>query len=285
VVPVTSADQPTLFAPDPEGSLVKPQGALPVQMRVLITVKAAPNPSETYGETVCVAGIRVDEGHSGWVRLYPINFRELESERTFRKYDIVSLNARPASADPRAESFRPLVDTIRHERTVKGWEKRRPFVIDHVHESMCELLAAVRDRPPFRSLAAIRPRVVQDLEIKLHPGWTPAEQAKIDRYIDQGDLFDQRPRTALEAPRFKGWYRYLCQSRGCKGHRQGIYDWEWVALQRHLTSKDDDHAKTELRRKFLDMICGPDKDTIFYVGNQAKRQQAFMVLGAFYPKR
>jgi hypothetical protein len=28
----------------------------------------------------------------------------------------------------------------------------------------------------------------------------------------------------------------------------------------------------------------PDRDTVFYVGNQAKRQQTFMMLAAFYPK-
>ena len=67
-------------------------------MRVLITVKAAPNPSEKYGETVCVAGLRLDLDAGGWVRLYPVNFRELDSDGKFRKYDVVSLMARPNSA-------------------------------------------------------------------------------------------------------------------------------------------------------------------------------------------
>lgn len=29
---------------------------------VMVTVKTYPNPSETYGETVCVAGVRLDRG-------------------------------------------------------------------------------------------------------------------------------------------------------------------------------------------------------------------------------
>lgn len=38
--------------------------------RVLVTVKAAPNPSATYGETVCAAGIRLaDTGPKDWIRL------------------------------------------------------------------------------------------------------------------------------------------------------------------------------------------------------------------------
>lgn len=225
------------------------------------------------------------KGHLGWIRLYPVNFRELESDRTFRKYDIVTLQVRSAPGDPRAESHRPLIDTIRFERQVKGWDRRRPFIIDHLHESMCELLAAVRDRPPARSLAVIRPYAVQDLVIKPHPGWTPAEQSKLERYVGQETLFAQRPRSPLEAPRFKGWYRYQCDPSGCGGHLQGIYDWEWVAMQRHLAHRDDAHVRAELRRKFLDMICAPGRDTLFYVGNQAKRQQVFMVLGTFYPRR
>jgi hypothetical protein len=87
-------------------------------MRVLITVKAAPNPSEKYGETVCVAGLRLDLDAAGWVRLYPVNFRELDSDGKFRKYDVVSLMARPTPGDPRAESWRPPLE---HVTTPPEW--------------------------------------------------------------------------------------------------------------------------------------------------------------------
>ncbi|POM27655.1 hypothetical protein BTM25_20720 [Actinomadura rubteroloni] len=278
------ADQLSFDAPDDDAPLEKPTDRREVEMQMLITVKAAPNPSETYGETVCVAGIRIDCRPTAWIRLYPINFRQLESEHTFKKYDIVWLKVRPTTTDPRAESYRPIIHTVRTEAHLDGWKKRRPFVVDHVQRSMCEVLNAVRDRPPARSLAAVRPRTVKDLKIEPHPGWTTAEQAKIDRYMQQEDLFDSAPRTALEAPRFKGWYRYLCESARCKGHEQGIYDWEWVALQRNLRDRTDADIRTELRRKFFDQMCGPGRDTVFYVGNQAKHQHGFMVLGCFYPK-
>jgi hypothetical protein len=32
-------------------------------------------------------------------------------------------------------------------------------------------------------------------------------------------------------------------------------------------------------------MCAPDRDVIFYVGNQQKRQQSFMILGLFWPRR
>jgi hypothetical protein len=282
-------EQLSLFAPDYEesGATGKPSGDQSVRMTVLITVKAAPNPSERYGETVCVAGIRLDLEHSGWVRLYPINFRELESESRFKKYDIVTVEARPSPADSRAESWRPRMDTLTTQGNLGSWKRRRPYIVDHVSDSMCGLLAAVRDNPPARSLAAIRPQRVLGLDIEPHPGWTRDEQAKIDNYVSQLELpgMGRAPKTALEAPRFKGWYKYRCASVLCKGHRQGIYDWEWVALQRHLADRDDASAMRELRTRFLDQICSPQNDLMFYVGNQAKHQQSFMVLGAYYPRR
>jgi hypothetical protein len=265
-------------------------GDRPVQLRVLITVKAAPNPSERYGETVCVAGIRLDSGSlGGWVRLYPINFRELDSDSKFRKYDIVSLEARPNHGDPRHESWRPDMTTLRREGHLQDWRKRKPYITDYIADSMCGLIKAVQDTPPARSLAAIRPRKVTAIDIERHAGWTREEQAKIDHYVNQLEFqFDDStpaPRTALEAPRFKGWYRYLCQATDCTGHRQGIYDWEWVALQRHLSNRNDSDAMTALRERYLDEICSSDRDVVFFVGNQARRPEGFMVLGAFYPRR
>lgn len=58
-----------------------------------------------------------------------------------------------------------------------------------------------------------------------------------------------------------------------------------MALQRNLRDRDDATAEAEIRKRFLDQICAADRDVVFFVGNQAKRQQTLMVLGMFYPKR
>jgi hypothetical protein len=280
-------EQLSLFAPEAGSIPPRRTGDQPERMTVMITVKAAPNPSERYGETVCVAGIRLDPEKAGWVRLYPVNFRDLDSDHRFKKYDVVTLEARPSRGDSRGESWRPVVDTVITVRHLNGWARRWPHLADHVAESMCAMLQAVRDDPPARSLAAIRPRKVVNLDIEPHPGWTRDEQAKIDSYVSQVELpgMSRGPKTPLEAPRFRGWYRYLCQAPGCQGHRQSIIDWEWVALQRHLANRDDIATREQLRIRFLDRICAPTNDVLFYVGNQAKHPQAFMVLGAFYPRR
>jgi hypothetical protein len=278
-------EQPSLFAPDLGALQEKPRGTQFQHIRALITVKAAPNPSETYGETVCVAALRLDLENPGWIRLYPINFRELSSDHRFRKYDIVTLEAKPNTNDPRAESWRPRTDSVVVEKHLDGWPKRMVYLDDYIENSMCDLISAVRKWPHARSLAAIRPAEIISLEIRPHPGWSPDEQQKIDQYVNQLGLFDTGPRIALEAPRFKAWYRYRCQSATCKTHRQGIYDWELVALQRSVHQRDDKGVEQAIRDKFWDLMCAPDRDTIFYVGNQQAHPQSFIVLGVVYPKR
>ena len=251
-------------------------------MRVIITVKAAPNPSVTYGETVCVAGLRVDPGAEGWIRLYPINFRFIEQDLAFKKYDVVTLHATPAS-DGRRESWRPRIDTLKVESHLDGWPKRLPYLGPFAHDTMCDLNRRALSGGP--SLGLIRARKVLGLKVESHPGWTGDEQAKIDAYISQPELFDLgRPKTALEAPRFLATYRWLCPDLSCKSHEQGLIDWEFSAFQRHLPA-DDNLAKTAIRQRWLTEICRPENDISFYVGNQAKRHQTFSILGVVYPRR
>ncbi len=266
---------------DPEP---KPGSAVQ-RLNILVTVKAAPLPSEKYGETVCVAGFRTDLLHPGWIRLYPINHRDLTSDDKFRKYDMISVDAAPASQDQRRESWRPRLNTLLRLDHLEPWRRRREWLDQYVEESMCRLNAAARVRPDAKSLALVRPKEITGLRIERHPGWTPSEQNKIDRYVQQLDLFDERDRTPLEAPRFKAWYRYVCHEPGCKGHEQGLIDWEFVALQRRLSHLPDTEARQHLTDRFLGAMCGPDRATAFFVGNQAKRVHVFSVLGVYYPKR
>jgi hypothetical protein len=196
----------------------------------------------------------------------------------------VSLRAKPARNDPRVESWRPDLTSLQVHTRLPPWTARRPHVDPYVEDSMCAVLAAVRQAPPGRSLAAIRPAEVRDVVLKPHPGWTADEQAKIDQYVRQYDL-DNTARPALQAPRFQGWYLYRCHDRGCRGHRQGIQDWEFVALQRTLKDYDDAALRQALRTMFLDTKCGADRDVAFYVGNQAKRHHVFGVVGVYCPKR
>lgn len=69
--------------------------------RILITVKAYPQPSSRYGEAVCVAGI-TEKGK--WIRLYPVQFRDLPQEKQFKKYEWIEAKVIKSSDDTRPES-------------------------------------------------------------------------------------------------------------------------------------------------------------------------------------
>ncbi|WP_326554876.1 hypothetical protein [Micromonospora sp. NBC_01813] len=177
--------QMSIFGPDGSGPEAKPDTDEIIEMKVLVTVKAAPNPSERYGETVCVAGLRIDWESRGWVRLYPINFRHLDSDDKFRKYDVILVKAKPARQDQRRESWNPIMDSVRTVDNLEPWRRRRDWLDPYVEDSMCLLNQGARQRSDAQSLALVRPRDVSRLEVVAHPGWSKDEQAKIDGYVNQ----------------------------------------------------------------------------------------------------
>lgn len=65
-------------------------------------------------------------------RLCPTNFRDLSFDDRFRKYDMISIDARPARQDPRHESWKPYPETIVNERHLRPWKPRRPPLDPHI---------------------------------------------------------------------------------------------------------------------------------------------------------
>lgn len=278
----------TPFGDGAEYPAPKPVAHQPVTQRVLITVKAAPNPSIAHGETVCVAGVVLgDAGPKGWIRLYPINFRHLPAATAkFKKYDIVTVDCLPAG-EARTESWKPRMTTLQVETHLPPWTRRRLLLDSMIEDSMCGLRKRATADPSAKSLALVRPAEILGFHLKPHPGWSPDEQSKIDAYVGQLEFeFDKTPdKTPLEAPRFRGYYKWRCHDSACGTHEQSIIDWEFVALQRHLADKSDLAAAAALRQRFYEELCAPSNEVAFFVGNQAKRPQTWSILGVYYPKR
>jgi hypothetical protein len=65
-----------------------------------------------------------------------------------------------------------------------------------------------------------------------------------------------------------------------------IEDWEVGALFWRLVDKGANHEGTAkaVREKFLNELCGSDKDTHFYVGTILAHPKSWVVIGVFYPK-
>ena len=106
--------------------------------RILITVKAYPNPSKKYIETVCVAGI-TDTGQ--WRRLFPVPFRQLEDEQKFSKYRWISVKVR-RSNDPRPESYHIDANSIVLQEHLDGKDKwtQRDAIIRPLVQPSIEVL-------------------------------------------------------------------------------------------------------------------------------------------------
>lgn len=250
-------------------------------MDVLVTVKAYPEPSQRHGEVVCVAGIRTDVKPYTWVRLWPIDFRGQPVADRFRKYQFVHVDASKSRSDTRPESHRPNLDSLTtgdQLSTANGWASRRPYVEPLIADSMCGILR--RQAEDGTSLGAFRPAEVLDLEITDNKPWAPEQR----NALAQLSLFSA-DRKELEWIPHRFHYRYRCAEEGCNGHRQMIIDWEIKQAYRRWSSEYPSDWQARLRDKWLGELCAPDRDTVFFAGNQYAAPRGFLVLGVWWPPR
>ena len=257
------------------------------KLKVLITVKTYPIPSAKYDELVCTAGV-TESGD--FVRLYPINFRDLSFSQQYKKYQWIEVIAeKHGRRDMRDESYRPDSDTIQSlgepiKSNPGNWAERARYALAKKARSIEELND--RRKADRTSLGVFRPKKVHDLVISPddHPDWTPRFKAK----LQQARLWETRTvsKEPLRKVPFKFHYWFKCDDHRCKGHRMMIVDWEvgalfWRLVDQGLSQKD---AASKVREKFLTELCGPDKDMHFFVGTTLKHPKNWMVLGLFYPK-
>lgn len=258
------------------------------RLKVLITVKTYPIPSAKYDELVCTAGVRED---GSFVRLYPVNFRDLPYGKQYQKYQWLEVMAeRHSGRDVRKESYRPDCATIRllgkPIRPKRGdWSERARFALARKSGALEQLYEA--QRHDNTSLGVFRPKTVQDLVVTPDdPDWKPSFKAA----LRQARLWDDR-RVTKEPPRkvpFRFQYLFACDDARCEGnHRLMIEDWEVGALYWNLVDKGaaPDEAAAQVKAKFLNEICGPDKDTHFFAGTILAHPRSWVVIGVFWPKR
>jgi hypothetical protein len=250
--------------------------------QILVTVKAYPNPSRKYGETVCCAG--VDLSNNEWIRIYPIPYRDLDDEKKFKKYSIIEVDCFPPNDDKRPESFRINAETIKVKDwfdTKYNWEKRKSIVLNLGIKSMCEVLKDAEEKD--LSLGLIRPE-----EISFE--WTKqtlSDQKDREACYAQLSFFDKEKRAIEEIP-YSFYYLFRCSGEAnCPGHKLSIIDWEIGQAFRNWRSKYS-NKKTlleKIEQRWIDMTNTSKKDVFFYVGNMKRFRKTFMVLGVFYPPR
>lgn len=255
--------------------------ATPETRRVLITVKAYPNPSKKYGETVCSAGIDVETQQ--WLRLYPILYRDLARSKKFKKYDVIDVRCWKAPDDHRVESYKIDMDSIElvsHLDTKRKWESRKKIVLPTVSPSFCSIRA---DAENNKSLGAFKPC---DVEFSWKKA-TLKSEAKCDVCYAQLSFFDKK-KDAIEQIPLDFYYHFKCDGQpDCPGHTLLIIDWEIGQAYRDWRHKykPQELLLQKIRQRWLDLMCSEKNDVYFYVGNMKQFRDNFMVLGAFYPQK
>jgi hypothetical protein len=251
--------------------------------RVLITVKAYPNPSKKYGETVCCAGIDMDTLQ--WVRLYPIPYRDLDESQKFKKYTVIEVRCWKAPDDHRAESYKIDSGSIRllsHFDTQKDkrWDSRKKIVFPTVSLSFCKIL---EETAIEKSLGAFKPT---DIDFQWKKSQREDEDSRQACYTQLS--FWDKTKKAIEQIPFDFYYYFKCFGEpSCAGHQLPIIDWEIGQAYRDWRHKyqTQELLLQMIRQKWLGTICSAKRDVYFYVGNMQRFRDQFMVLGVFYPPK
>ncbi len=251
-----------------------------VKTKVLITVMTYPHPSRGYQELVCTAGIT--ERHE-WVRLYPIDYRYRPRHQQFRKYQWIEVDLLPRGSgnDGRKGSRKPDLNTmhcIGEPLSVKnGWRDRRQ-IIDRMPVYTLNQLRSLYKQDKT-SLGIVRPSRVIDVKIEdADPKWKPEWQA----LFQQLRLFG-KPQKPLRKIPFKFSYVFGCED-SVKSHSAMIEDWELGVLWLKEADRlgDERKAAESVKKKFLDEMCSPTRDTRFFMGTVFP-YNSWVVLGVFWP--
>jgi len=253
----------------------------PVTKNVLITVKAYPNPSKKYGETVCCAGIDIDTLQ--WLRLYPIPYRDLDTSRKFSKYTIISVRCWKATDDHRVESYKIDAESIKklsYLDTKQKWESRRKIVLPTVSPSFCGIL---QDTVQNKSLGTFKPR---NIEFSWEKAALESEDKRKACYA-QLSFWNTRKKAIEQLP-LDFYYHFTCYNEcNCPGHKLPIIDWEIGQAYRDWRRRYKTQALLlqKIKERWLNRMCSENNDVYFYVGNMKRFHDQFMVLGVFYPKK
>ena len=236
--------------------------------RVRILVKAFPQHSQKYEETVCCAGI-TDAGQL--IRLYPITYRRLSAENRFVRFDLIEALLTKSTSDPRPESFRVDHDSIRVIEHGKSLSDENKVMLWRSHVAASLDALKNENKTTERSLGIIQPDAGS-----LKFFWRDAEAAEKEEARGmQASLFEQ-PLKPLDPPEFVFGYKY---ASGGTPHTHTIQDWEvqaaYIAYQRRYGTRDE--ALKMLEQEYGTRI--PTHHPHFIMGTMKLHPRNFILIG------
>lgn len=240
--------------------------------RARILVKAQPQPSQTYQETVCVAA--VTENGREMLRLYPIRYRHLPVQKQFGRFDLIEFESEMPRDDRRPESRHVVEDSIRiMERGTRLPPRQRVALWQrHVVPSLTGLQQD--GKANRRSFGIVRPDA-GSIRFYTKPiaEATQEERRLTSQMFQQRSLFEQELRS-LEPPSHSFGYEF--RSDGHK-HRCALFDWEVQAAWFQYQRQYGDNALDMMRQEYGDRI--PEQNLHLIFGNLHKRPWQFIIIG------
>lgn len=232
--------------------------------RVVVLVKALPQPSKTYGETVCCAGVTIDRK---WQRLFPVRFRQLSGAASFSRWDWIKFGYRLPTRDTRKESCHVYEDSIQIDGQLALPERGRllsPLIVSSAKEA--EALGY--------SLALIRPRNTRFV-VKAKSAAELEEEREAYRIAAQQTSILDKELAELSPSPFEFRFQF---DDGSGHHDYENGDWEThVMFWRWQRSCGDAEALKRISAVYNDKY--PRQGMVFAIGNQAKRPQTWQLLG------
>ena len=239
-------------------------------MRVL--VKAFPQPSQKYEETVCVAA--VTEDGSAMLRLYPIRYRHLPKDRQFKRFDLVELDIEQAPGDYRPESRHVDEESIRvaglgkdlsDAAKVNLW---KPFIAPSLKALHAE------NKATQRSFGIVRPdpgslKFFIETEDKAEAAARELNKSS----FQQVSLFEE-PLAKMPAPDHAFGYRFTSDGHP---HRHYIHDWEVQAAYLAYRRRYGDKALEMMQQEYGENI--PKRNPHFIMGTMKAHPQTFIAIG------
>jgi hypothetical protein len=251
--------------------------------KILIVTKTYPTISQKYRETVCTAGILLDEDEKPleWIRIYPVRYRDLEFDQKYPKWGIISASIEKNDKDYRQESYRIDDSSIRILRKIepgRDWKSRRDFFEPLIFQSLKD----IKNRN--LSLGVIKPINVKYSYKETDREWPASQQA----ILDQGDLLrSQQTFAELEKIPYKFYYSFRDNNNDF--HNCSIIDWEISQLYRKMRDNSQKKSINEQELDALDKVKIKladellKKDLYFLMGNLKSHKNSFVIIGLIYP--
>ncbi len=233
--------------------------------RALILVKALPQPSEKYTETVCVAGITAA---GEWRRLYPVRFRHLKDR--FQRWQWIEYKWGIPKDDRRKESRNVDGESIHPKGKIPPKERAR-FLAPRFRLSTDDAYAK------GESLTLIRPTETRFTWEEKTSNELESERRAYANAARQSSFFDEdKELRALEPCPYKFFFSY--QTADQKLHKNFCHDWETSAAFHKLSKRyGGDQALRHLNEMYNDHY--PKAGVAFAMGTHSQRPEQWLLIG------